>query len=271
MNRNKGNIIVIETEGRESFLSDRESRIQSSAPLPPLRQVAPDHSFRKGEPKEKDGCIRVLIVDSCSLGAIGIGEILKSRWKDVRVSHARTGCEIKSLLLKDTWDIVIFEIGMADQSGLELMMRTRSMAPGVRLLAMSSGEESVQGLQALRAGSAGFLHRGGSAEDLLKAVEQVLSGRHYVSRRLANTLARKVDDLQRPTWEELDRVLSPREAQILQALAEGESIKHIGRRLGISPKTVSTYRRRILDKMHFQNDADIVKYWWAKGGVALCP
>jgi DNA-binding NarL/FixJ family response regulator len=66
-------------------------------------------------------------------------------------------------------------------------------------------------------------------------------------------------------------VLSPREAQILQALAEGESIKHIGRRLGISPKTVSTYRRRILDKMHFQNDADIVKYWWAKGGVALCP
>jgi len=94
----------------------------------------------------------------------------------------------------------------------------KGISPGVRLLAMSSGEEAVQGLQALCAGSAGFLHRGGLAEELLKAVEQVLEGRRYISRRLAEALARKVD-MHRPSWEELDQLLSPRERQILNALA----------------------------------------------------
>ncbi len=209
-------------------------------------------------------------MDSCSLGAIGIGEILRSKWKEATVSHARCGHEITELLLSGPWDLVLIEIDLADESGLDLVVRARTLSPGVRLLAMSSGEESVQGLQALRAGSAGFLHRGGSAEDLLKAVEQVLAGRHYLSRRLADTLARRVD-MQGSNQIDADRLLSPREAQILEALAQGESIKFIGRRLEISPKTVSTYRRRILEKMHFRNDADIVKYWWSKNAVALRP
>jgi DNA-binding NarL/FixJ family response regulator len=267
MNRTKGNILAIEKDGRESVFTTRASGV-GFGPRP--RQSVPDHPLHKAPAREKEGCIRVLIVDRCSLGAIGIGEILKSRWKDAMVSQARSGNEIESLLLTGEWDIILVDIDMADQSGLEFMMRARTMFPGVRLLAMSSGEESIQGMQALRAGSAGFLHRGGSAEDLLKAVEQVLAGRHYVSRRLVETLARRVDK-HRPSGEEAEPVLSPREEQILQALAQGESIKYIARRLEISPKTVSTYRRRILDKMHFQCDADIVKYWWAKGGMALCP
>ena len=233
---------------------------------------SPYRSFRQGRAAESGGRIRVLIVDSCGLGAIGIGEILKSRWKEAAVSHARSELEIQTLLQPGRWDIVLVEIDLAEQSGLELVTRARAASPGLKMLAMSSGDESMQGLRALRAGSAGFLHRDGSAEDLLKAVEQVLAGRHYLSRRLADTLARRVHGQgQRPEGEETDQILSPREAQILEALAQGESIKYIGRRLDISPKTVSTYRSRILEKMHFRNDADIVKYWWAKGGVVLRP
>jgi DNA-binding NarL/FixJ family response regulator len=65
--------------------------------------------------------------------------------------------------------------------------------------------------------------------------------------------------------------LTAREAEILEALAQGDSIKVIGRRFAISPKTVSSFRRRILEKMNFRNDADIVKYWWSKSAVALRP
>ena len=252
--------------------------IKKSGPLP-VRQnrnsAVPEAPFRaqnagRDPSREKTGCIRVLIVDSCSLGAIGIGEILRSKWKEATVSHARYWHEITELLVSGAWDLVLIELELADESGLDLVTRARTLSPGVRLLAMSSGEESVQGLQALRAGSAGFLHRGGTAEDLLKAVEQVLAGRHYVSRRLADTLARRVDT-RAADQKDADRALTAREAEILEALAQGDSIKVIGPRFAISPKTVSSFRRRILEKMNFRNDADIVKYWWSKSAVALRP
>ena len=218
----------------------------------------------------REGVIRVLIVEICSLTALGIGEILKSRWKGATISHARSGHELKALLIRGTWDIVLVEMDLAPQSGLDLLTWARALSPGTRMLAMSSGEESVQGMHALRAGSAGYFQRGSPADDFLKAVEQVMNGRPYISRRLAETLSRSLD-LPKADLGELDRMLSTRERQILQALADGESIKEIGKRLKISPKTVSTYRRRILEKMHFRNDADIVKFWWAKSGVSLSP
>jgi DNA-binding NarL/FixJ family response regulator len=169
------------------------------------------------------------------------------------------------------WDVILIEIDLADQCGLDFLIYARRLSPGVRMLAMSSGDEAVEGPQAVRAGSAGYFHRSGSAEDLLKAIAKILEGRHYISRRLADALARNVD-APHPGSEGLDHTLSPREAQILGALANGESIKKIGGTLGISPKTVSTYRRRILEKMRFRNDADIVKYWWSRRRmVALSP
>jgi DNA-binding NarL/FixJ family response regulator len=238
-------------------------------PIGGIPASGPSATLGKGKTGSREEDIRALIVDICSLTALGIGEILKSRWKSVTISHARSGEELKALLLDGTWDIILVELDLAPRSGLDLLKWARERSPGARLLAMSSGDESVHGMQALRAGSAGFFQRDSSAEDFIRAVEQVISGRPYISRRLAETLSRSLD-LPKADPGELDRLLSKREHQILQALADGESIKEIGKRLAISPKTVSTYRRRILEKMHFRNDADIVKFWWSKGGAPLC-
>lgn len=204
-----------------------------------------------------------MIVESCSLAAIGMGEILKMRWPAALIRHVRSGAEMQESLRHEKWDVVLIEIDLPDRSGLDLVAWARSAAPETRLLAMSAADESARGLLALRAGSAGYLRRGGPLEDLGNAVAAVLAGRRFIGRQLADTLARTVGQ-PKPDWGRFEQGLSPREMQILQALAKGERIKGIGAALAISPKTVSTYRARILTKMHFRNDADIVKYWWAK-------
>jgi len=223
-----------------------------------------------GHASLREDAPRILVVDPCSLGAIGIAVILKSRWKKAEIHHTRFAREAESLLVEQTWDLVLVEMDLADRTGLDLIIWAKTTSSELRLLAMSSGDESVRGVQALRAGSAGFLNRSGSEEDLIKAVEQVLGGRHFISKRLVDTLARRMDG-PRPNSGELGGVLSVRESEVFRALAEGEGIKQIGSRLKISPKTVSTYRRRILEKMHFRNDADIVKYQWASACAALRP
>ena len=222
--------------------------------------------FRKSVTKEDALCI--LVVDPCSLGAIGIAMILKTRWKNAKIHHSPVAHEAESLFIEQEWDLVLVEMDLDDRSGLDLIAWAKTVAPRLRMIAMSSGDESRRGLQALRIGSTGYLNRNGSEEDLLNAVEQVLMGRHFISRRLVDTLARRVGAPRPQPGDELT-VLSSRESEIFHALAEGERIQYIGRRLKISPKTVSTYRRRILEKMHLRHDADIVKYCWERERVAL--
>jgi DNA-binding NarL/FixJ family response regulator len=251
---------------RDSIQMERQSAfrpIEKSLQVPLRRGIS-------GEIDKGQGELRFLIVDVCSLGAIGIAEVIKSKWKDAVISHARTGHELKTLLLASTWDMVLMEIDLADQCGIEFMMWAKSVSPGVRILAMSSGEESEQGMRALRAGSAGYFHRGAAQEDFFRAVEQVLGGRRYISRKLADTLARNIDTPPLPDSAESNQVLTSREAQVMQAIACGQSVKQIANALGISAKTVGTCRRRILKKMQFRNDADIVKFRWSKNGkIAL--
>jgi len=254
---------------RKTDVADRRSAGRGRSAPTLLEAIQPQNEgLRKAIGKED--ALSILVVDSCSLGVIGIAVILKSQWKNAKVQHSQFAHEAESLLTEHDWDLVLVEMDLADRSGLDLIEWARTAVPGLRMLAMSSGDEAALGLQALRTGSAGYLNRNGSEGDLLKAVDQVLAGRHFISRRLVDTLARRID-APKPHSGDAVTVLSARESEIFHALAEGEGIKQIGKRLKISPKTVSTYRRRILEKMHLRNDADIVKYRWGRDRVALSP
>ena len=151
------------------------------------------------------------------------------------------------------------DIHMPDRSGLDILKHVTSGYPKVRVLIMSGLPEAQYARNVLRAGASGYLSKGGSPEELLKAVRTVLVGRRYVSASLAEAMAADLEsphDQNQPLHERL----SVREFQIFGKLAAGAGVGEIADELSLSVKTVSTYRSRILEKMSFSSNADMTAY-----------
>jgi two-component system, NarL family, invasion response regulator UvrY len=142
-------------------------------------------------------------------------------------------------------------------SGLDVMRYARSHFPHTRILVLSSYPEAQFGLNVLRSGASGFIGKGTEAPELMRALRSVARGGRYVGPELAEQLvAGACGDPSAP----LHGKLSEREFQIFCKLAQGESVSQIAARLYLSVKTVSTYRRRVLDKMSMKSNAEITSY-----------
>ena len=162
-------------------------------------------------------------------------------------------------LRRQEWDLLLMDIHMPDRSGLDILRHVTSGYPKTRVLIMSGLPESQYARNVLRAGASGYLSKGGSPEELLKAVRTVLIGRRYVSASLAESMAADLEgshDQNQPLHERL----SVREFQIFGKLAAGAGVGDIAEELSLSVKTVSTYRSRVLEKMNFTSNADMTAY-----------
>jgi two-component system invasion response regulator UvrY len=155
--------------------------------------------------------------------------------------------------------LLLMDIHMPDRSGLDILKHVTSGYPDVRVLIMSGLPEEQYARNVLRAGASGYLSKGGSPEEFLKAVRLVLNGRRYVSAALAESMAADLEN-PRDQNQPLHTALSTREFQIFCKLAAGSSVGSIGEELSLSVKTVSTYRSRILEKMSFSSNADMTSY-----------
>jgi len=132
--------------------------------------------------------------------------------------------------------------------------------PKVRVLIMSALPEEQYARTVLRAGASGYLSKGGSPDELAKAVRLVLMGKKYISDSLAESIAADLDKKLKEDPKPLHTALSTREFQVFRKLAIGIPLTGIARELSLSVKTVSTYRTRILEKMDFKNNADMIGY-----------
>jgi two-component system invasion response regulator UvrY len=151
------------------------------------------------------------------------------------------------------------DIHMPDRSGLDILKHVISGYPDTRVLIMSGLPEEQYARNVLRAGASGYLSKGGSPEEFLKAVRTVLAGRRYVSSYLAEAMAADLES-KHDHNQPLHVQLSTREFQIFCKLAAGAAVSHIADELSLSVKTVSTYRSRVLEKMSFASNADITGY-----------
>jgi two-component system, NarL family, invasion response regulator UvrY len=151
------------------------------------------------------------------------------------------------------------DIHMPDRSGLDILNHVTSGYPELRVLIMSGLPEEQYARNVLRAGASGYLSKGGSSEELLKAVRLALQGRRYVSASLAESMAAELDH-PRDHHAPLHSVLSDREFQIFRKLAAGAPVTRIAEELSLSAKTVSTYRSRILEKTRFKSNAEMTAY-----------
>jgi two-component system, NarL family, invasion response regulator UvrY len=200
---------------------------------------------------------RVLIADDHAVVRAGLRQFLDEDRAISSVGEASSGRETLERLRAEHWDLVILDIGMPDRSGLDILQQIRSGHDRTRVLVLSGYPERQYALNVLRAGASGFVEKGSSPEEFLKAVRAVLQGRRYVSATLAELL---VGDLDGANDKPPHTRLSEREFQVFTKLAAGRAVSEIADELCLSVKTVSTYRSRILEKMNLQTNADLTSY-----------
>jgi two-component system, NarL family, invasion response regulator UvrY len=201
--------------------------------------------------------IRILIADDHALVRAGLKQFLLEERRDVQISEAASGLQTLDMLRGGNFDLLILDINMPDRGGLDILKHVKSGYPETRVLVLSGYPERQYAVNVLKAGASGYLSKDGAPGELIKAVSQVLAGKRYVSPSLAELLVNELDvDHDKPLHAEL----SEREFQIFCKLAAGQSVSEIANELSLSVKTVSTYRTRTLEKMHFRSNADITSY-----------
>ncbi len=199
----------------------------------------------------------MLIVDDHTVVRRGIRAITEDVLKDIDIWEAGSALEGLAMLRAHPTDIVVLDIGLPDQNGLELLKRIHQEWPRLPILILSMYHEDQYGLRAMRAGAAGYLNKASVPENLVLAIQKVLAGGHYVSPELAEQLAEYVAG---PSGELPHQTLSNREFEILQMIGSGKTVSEIADTLCLSVKTISTYRARILEKMRLKNNAELIHY-----------
>ncbi|MEM7584031.1 MAG: response regulator transcription factor [Acidobacteriota bacterium] len=201
--------------------------------------------------------IRVMVIDDHPIVRTGIKSLLAEASDIEVVCEAADGEEglEKAPLIRP--DVIILDISLPGMSGMEVLQSLRQQTHGAAILVLSLHPEDRYAIRLLRAGASAYLTKGAPSETLIRAIRKVSRGGKYISSKVAERLAFNLDpDFDRPLHDNLSR----RELEVTRLLASGKTVTEIGRQLAISVKTVSTYRRRILEKLAMQSTAEIVRY-----------
>ncbi|HME05541.1 MAG TPA: response regulator transcription factor [Bryobacteraceae bacterium] len=202
--------------------------------------------------------IRVLIADDNAVLRRGLKDILKYTLVNTCFGEADSADQVLRQLENQEWDILILDIGMPDRSGVDVLREVRKIGPLLPILILSMHPEHEYGKRVLTTGASGYVRKDCAAEELVVAIQKVLSGQQYMSAALAEHLAREQNA---PTDDHpAHKVLSKRELEILRWLGSGKTVGEIAAQLKLSVATVSTYRARILKKMDMTTTAQLIHY-----------
>ena len=201
--------------------------------------------------------IRILIVDDHPIVRAGLRRIAEDDRGISVTGEAASGDDALRALHQLIADVVLLDVSMPGPPFTETLRRLREEQPTVRILVLSAHPEDQWAVRALRGGASGYLTKDHSPEQLLDAIRRVHRGGRYVSPSLAERLAAQLgQDFVGAPHEQL----SDREFDVLRGLGSGRTVKEVAASLGLSPKTVSTYRTRLMEKLQFATNADLVRY-----------
>ncbi len=201
--------------------------------------------------------IRIFIADDHPIVRQGLRRIVEADPGLVISGEAGDAATLLAALHATATDLVLLDVSMPGAPFLEVLRDVRAHHPTIRVLVLSVHPEDQWAVRALKAGASGYLTKDHSPNQLLEAIRRVYRGGKYVSPTLAERLATHLDaGVQRAPHE----LLSDREFEVMRRLGSGLTVSQIASELAISPKTVSTYRTRILEKMAVATNADLVRY-----------
>lgn len=201
--------------------------------------------------------IQVMLCDDHALIRRGIRDTLADADDIEVVGEAADYGELRTLLRDKRCDVLVLDINLPGRSGLDVLHVLKEEGNPVKVLVVSMYPEDQYAMRALKAGASGYLNKGSDAAQIVAAVRTVSQGKKYVTPEMAQML---VDNLTAPAQEEAHQKLSDRELQTLVMIASGKRLSDIAEQLLLSPKTVSVYRARVLEKLGLSNNSELTVY-----------
>jgi|SRR5574343_1542336 DNA-binding NarL/FixJ family response regulator len=201
--------------------------------------------------------IKVVLCDDHAVVRRGIKDTLLEATDIQVVGEADSYASLRDVLRRHPCDVLLLDVDLPGRSGLEILAALQEEGSPVRAVMVSMYPEDQYAIRCLRAGAVGYLNKAGDPSALLAAVRTVAQGRKYITPEIAEMLA---NHLSAPESTELHATLSERELQTLRKIASGKKLSQIAEDLMISPKTVSVYRARVLEKLALTNNAELTVY-----------
>jgi two-component system, NarL family, invasion response regulator UvrY len=202
--------------------------------------------------------LRVIVIDDHAIVRRGIVEILTERPDLTVVSEAADYGQLRAQMRQHgEVDLLVMDLSLPGKDGIEILKALHGEYPRLRVLIVSMYPEEQYAVRAFKAGASGYLNKASAPEKLLEAVEQIANGHKYVTPAIAQAL---IEQLAAPDEGLPHEKLSDREFQVLKLIASGHRLSDIADALSLSPKTVSVYRARILEKMNMGNNSELVHY-----------
>ena len=207
--------------------------------------------------------IRIAIVDDHAMVRAGLRQFFADQADFVVTAEAATGREALDIVRQGEVDVIVMDIAMPDQSGVDALAAIKARAPDLPVLILSGFPEEHYATTLLRQGASGYLNKDCDPQEIVRAIRTVCRGRKYITAAVAERLADGLGkDADKPSHE----LLSERELQVFLRLARGETVGHIADSLSLSIKTISTYRTRVMEKMDLASNSDLT-YYALKNGL----
>jgi DNA-binding NarL/FixJ family response regulator len=201
--------------------------------------------------------INVILCDDHALIRRGIRDTLSDASDIDVVGEAGDYGELRALMRTTPCDVLVLDINLPGRSGLDALHVLKDEGSAVKVLIVSMYPEDQYAIRALRAGAYGYVNKGGDPQLIVQAVRTVAQGRKYVTPEIAQML---VESLTTPVPQQAHDKLSDRELQTLVMIASGKRLSDIAEELTLSPKTVSVYRARVLEKLGLSNNSELTVY-----------
>lgn len=206
--------------------------------------------------------LSILLVDDHTLLRCGLRSLLASEFGNVQFGEASDCSEARSHLRRQPWDVVLLDLGLPGQDGIELLTDAKFAEPSPPVIVLSMYSAAQYGVEAIRLGAVAYLSKSAGGDEVIRAVREALAGRRYINSEIAERIAQAIAAPSRSD-------LTGRELQILRMISEGNSLAQIARSLSLSEKTIFTYKSRICSKLNLDSVAGLVRYALEQG-VGSC-
>ena len=198
--------------------------------------------------------LKILTIDDHEVVRRGLKDMFTK--ESATFGEAHSGAEALALVREQPWDIAILDLSLGGRSGLEVLAELKQLRPRMPVLILSMHAEEQYAVRAFKAGASGYINKASSGEELRRAILKIIKGGQYVGPSLAEKIVLQLSQPGKVPHESL----SNREFEVLCSIASGKTVTEIAANLSLSNKTISTYRRRILDKMDMKTNAELTHY-----------
>lgn len=198
---------------------------------------------------------RIILADDHSFVRLGLIQILTDEYPTVEIKQVSDGESLVKEVTLNKWDLVISDLDMPGRNGLEALQQIKLIRPDLPVLILSIYTEDLYAVRVLKAGASGYMNKNAAPEELITAVQRILTGRKYITPEIAEKLL-----IQTEIKKDLHEDLSNREFEIFKMLALGKTTTQIADELFLALTTVSTHRHRIMEKLGLHTNSDLTRY-----------